>query len=126
GQQLLDTIYKIEKSRRRIGVLASISTAAREPLLVIVIAAVIYAQVKLFGANIGAILIALLFFYRALSALVAMQQQWNNFMQNAGSLENMQDFQKMLEDSKEKRGKASFQGFQRAITLSNVNFYYEK
>lgn len=126
GKQLLDTIYKIEKSRRKIGVLGSISTAAREPLLVIVIAAVIYAQVTLFNANIGAILIALLFFYRALSSLVAMQEQWNNFMQNAGSLENMQDFQKLLETSKEKRGKTSFKKFESAIHIENVNFNYEE
>lgn len=69
GNKLKETIYKIEESRRKIGVLASISFAVREPILVIIIAAVIFIQIRFFGGAMGTIIISLLFFYRALTSL---------------------------------------------------------
>jgi len=125
GDRLKDTILKIEESRRRIGFLSSISMAAREPLLVIIIAAVIYIQVSFLGGNIGTMLISLLFFYRALVSLTAFQQTWNSFLQVSGSLDNVQDFQKFLKQNKEWGGKLMLDKFSDSITLKNVSFQYD-
>lgn len=122
--RLLKTIFSVEKARRRIGLLASLASSAREPLLVGVIALVIFIQIKFFGSNIGAVLIALLFFYRALNSLVAMQQQWNTFMGVSGSLDNMQDFHKMLDQAHEKDGTVAFTHLKRGIKLQKVSFGY--
>lgn len=124
GKQLRETIFKIENARRKIGVLTSISNAAREPLLMAIITSVIFIQVHFFGTNIGAILISLMFFYRALSSLLTMQQQWNIFMEVSGSLENMQDFQKFLETNGEENGKEALQKFKQSIRLEQVGFAY--
>ncbi len=124
GNKLKETIYKIEESRRKIGVLASISFAVREPILVIIIAAVIFIQIRFFGGAMGTIIISLLFFYRALTFLINLQQQWNTFMEVSGSLENMQNFQKELSLGREKDGKMEFQSFSDKITLENINFKY--
>src|SRR5690606_18617472 len=124
ASQLRKTIYKIESSRRKIGVLASISTAIREPLLVVIIAGVIYVQVEFYSGAIGPIIISLLFFYRALTSLVAMQGQWNVFMEVSGSMENMLSFKKELRHGKEKDGKITIDQLNHSILLDNVNFSY--
>lgn len=126
GAKLKETIYNIEKSLRRIGSLNSIATAAREPMLVVIIALVIFIQTTLFGGNIGVILISLLFFYRALTALMALQGNWNTFMEVSGSLENMQDFQKELEAGRERPGKNKVEEFSKSIELKEVSFSYGK
>lgn len=124
SNKLKETIYDIEKSRKKIGVLASISTAVREPILVVIIAAVIFIQVKFFSGAMGTIIISLLFFYRALASLINMQQLWNTFMEVSGSLENMQDFQNELQQGKEKDGEIIVTSFEDSIIFDHVNFSY--
>jgi len=125
SNMLKSTVDKIESSRKKIGVLASIGSATREPLLIIVVALVIFIQTKMLGGEMGTILISLLFFYRALNALAYMQQQWNSFMSVSGSLENMQNFQKEIEGEYEENGKLDFNRLEYSIELRDVNFSYE-
>ena len=124
GNRLKETINAIENSRRRIGFLNSIGAAAREPMLVAVIAVVILIQVNFLGGAMATILITLMFFYRALTSLLSMQQNWNSFMSVSGSLENMQEFQKELKSSKEEDGKEIFLSFAKDISFQKVDFYY--
>lgn len=124
GEKLKDSIFEIENSRRRIGLLNSLTVGAREPLVIGVVALVILIQIKVFGGSMGAIMVTLLFFYRALVSLMAMQQSWNGFMGNAGALENMQDFEKGLARGREKDGSIQFKEFQNRISLNDVNFSY--
>lgn len=124
GSRLIEQIRNIEKSRKRIGLLSSIGHAAREPLLVAVISCVILIQTHFYGAAMGTILISLLFFYRALTALVSMQVHKNAFMAVSGSLENMQDFQREINSHKENNGQVVFTTFKSSIEISQLDFYY--
>ena len=126
SDRLENTIYKIEAFRKRIGIWGSIGSAAREPLLITVVASVILVQVNLLGGELATILISLLFFYRALNSLAFMQQQWNEFMSVSGSLENMKDFQKEIELEQDKNGNLCFDKFTSSIVVENVNFSYGK
>lgn len=125
GDRMEKTIEDIEVSRRQMGFLASVSEAAREPLLVIIISLVIFIQFRYLGGNMGTMLISLLFFYRALTYLVALQQTWNNFLQVSGSMENLRDFQQILLSNKERNGKIELPKFKDSIELKDVNFYYD-
>lgn len=124
SEKLENSINNIEEARRKIGILESVSSAVREPMLVVVVAAVILIQIKVLDGEMGGILISLLFFYRALAALINMQQTWNFFMANSGSLENMQAFQKELTQSKSRNGKEKLESFTNEITVKNVDFNY--
>ncbi len=126
SKKLQDNIYDIEKSRKKIGILNGIGIASREPLLVIVVAIVILIQVKFLGGAMAAILISLLFFYRALSSLIGMQQSWNLFLSVSGSLENLQDFQGKLESDYEKNGTITFEKLKEVITMKNISFSFGK
>lgn len=125
SSKLEKTVYKIEHSRRRIGKLAGIAMAAREPMLVVVIAAVIVIQVKVFGGAMSAILVSLLFFFRALQSLTSLQSRWNSFLEYSGSLENMQDFEKELRRNRQENGEVPFTTFGSHIRFEGVDFYYD-
>src|SRR5690606_18601728 len=124
GKKLKDRVHEIEGFRKKMGYLTSVSEAAREPLLIIIICLVMFIQVQYLGGNIGTMLISLMFFYRGLIALVGMQQNWNRFLQVSGSMENMLDFQDFLRKNLEKDGKEKFEVFKKSIALKNVDFYY--
>lgn len=123
-KRLEDSIHKVEQVRRRIGTLNSVAQAAREPLLVVVVAMVIYVQVRFFGGAMGALVISLLFFYRALMALMQMQQSWINYLQFSGSIENIRSFQQDLSKSEEEDGTRRLEGFSKGIELKGVGFSY--
>lgn len=124
GGRLIKKLLLVEKSNRKIGVLTAIVSGAREPLLIFVVAAVILVQVKFFGASLGPILISLLFFYRALTALLLMQSSWNYFLAAAGSIENMKKFQSELDSTKEKDGTVISNTFTSKYELKNISLNY--
>jgi len=122
--KLINTIHKLEYNNKIIGRLGGIVTATREPLLILVVCAVIYLEVTLWNGTLSAILVSLLFFYRALSALVLMQSYYNNFLAVSGSMDNMTHFQEYLEENVETDGKVEFTRFMECIQLENVEFNY--
>lgn len=124
SKKLLDIIDDIEDSNRKVGSLAAIVTGTREPLLIIVVSAVILMQVNVLGGQLGTILISLLFFYRALTALMLMQAAYNSFLAVSGSMENMMNFEQSLDESREPEGEFKVERFNYQISLTNVGFSY--
>lgn len=124
GSRLKKSIYQIEGHRKKIGVYNAIALAVREPMLVVIIAMVIFIQIHYLDGAMGAIIISLLFFYRGLNALMGLQESWNVFMANAGALENVQDFQKELSAANEKDGEVLYSGFKKGIKVQDADFYY--
>lgn len=126
GKKLEKSIINIENSNKLIGFYSSILSSAREPLLIIVVCCVIIVQTSFLGGTLGPILISLLFFYRALSSLVAMQSTWNTFLGASGSLENMTEFQKELTSNREETGTVKINSFDKNITLEGASFSYNE
>ena len=124
NKKLKNTIHLIEESNRNIGHLGSIVNSIREPILIVVVSIVILIQVKLMNGALGSILLSLLFFYRALSAMILLQTHYNKFLEVSGSMENMTSFEQELADSKEKSGKKKIVRFRNELELKDVNFNY--
>ena len=53
-----------------------------------------------------------------------MQNAWNKYIENIGSIENVMDFQNKLETQYESEGKVNFKEFNDKIKLSNISFSY--
>lgn len=121
--KLLDFVDRIAVANVTIGRLTSMLKGAREPLIVGVISIVIALQTAVFGSPLGPILISLLFFYRALTALMAMQTAWNYYLGNSGSLSNMTEFTESLKKSIEVSGVKSVSRI-RCIEIRNGSFSY--
>lgn len=114
----------IEKTNKRIGAISSVMEAAREPLIILVVVSIIIVQVNIFGQGLGSILLSLMLLYRALSSLMMLQVQWNNFLTNSGSIENMQHFMQELNENQDSYGSVKLKTFDDQIEVNNVTFSY--
>lgn len=124
SQKLVDTTIDIEKDNRKIGILASILTATREPLLIFVVVLVILIQVAVLGGGLSTIIVSLVFFYKALNALMFVQTQTNLFLAVSGSLYNMDEFTQELKSNEEKDGSQIITDIETEIRFQNVSFSY--
>lgn len=126
ANRLRNSIHAIEQSRFRIGKLSALLEAAREPILIVVVAVVILIQTQLLGTTLGPILVSLLFFYRALSSLLNLQNSYNRFLEQSGSLENLIDFQQEVINEKECNGNQVFRRLGVSIELKDISLAYDK
>jgi len=125
SKKLEDSILSIEYENRRLGKYAAILQAGREPIIILVVASVILIQTDVIGAPLASVMVSLIFFYRALTAVNMLQISWNNYIQLSGSLDNVQVFGEELQFAKEKKkGRIHLDGFQDKIKLENIWFYY--
>lgn len=114
----------VENTNNKIAKYGNILFATREPIIIMVVCLVIYIQTGFMGTPLEGILISLLFFYRALTALMQAQASWNTFLQVSGSLNNMTEFTKELKQNQETLGSRQFERLKEGITLSNVSLIY--
>ena len=124
SNKLKSTILELEINNKKIGIYDAVVSAVREPVLIIVVSVVILIQTTLLGSALGPILISLLFFYRALAALMNMQNYYNSFLAVSGSTVNMNDFLEELRKQKEVTGAGTFNGFQHQLKFENVQFCF--
>ncbi|WP_194778211.1 ABC transporter ATP-binding protein [Pararhodonellum marinum] len=124
GDRLIQKIDEIQAQGKKIGILTSFLKGMREPLLILVVSSVILIQTSILGSPLGPIMISLLFFYRALVAVMGGQTAWNYFLGNSGSLDNLTSFTKSLKSNKEiKRSKESLV-FKEKIQLRDISLNY--
>jgi ABC-type multidrug transport system fused ATPase/permease subunit len=125
AQNLKEMVYEIEESMRKMGVLNSIMAGVREPMMMAIVVGTILVQVQLLGGSLSTIILSLLFFYRALTAVTQLQTSYNQFLSFSGSLSSMRHFIADLRQQRAPNGKATFSGFDRAIQLNNMSFGYQ-
>jgi len=126
GKRLSSTIWDLYNSDVKIGRLGAVVISSREPLLIIIVAVTILIQTRLFDSPLGPIILSLLFFYRALTALMGMQTAWNYYLANSGSIENMKDFRNELEKNMVVDQGAIKIRFNSYIKLKDVSFNYDE
>ena len=124
GERLRSTILDIQNSRVRIGMLSAFMTATREPILVIIVAIVIFIQTSYLGGELSTILLSLLFFYRALTSVTMLQNNWNQFLGVYGSIANMKDFFSHLTSNEEPNGKIKINTIDQSLELEDISFKY--
>lgn len=126
AKKLIFGIKEVEHNNTQIGILNTQITALREPFMIGIVCAVILIQVLYFDGNLSAIMVSLLFFYRALSALMAFQSKYNGFLGNSGSLENIETFEAELRLNRETEGTLVVSQFSNKIHLENIDFGYNQ
>lgn len=124
--KLKSKVIEIEVYLKRIGLLNAFINAIREPLVILVVVGVILLEVKLLDGSLNLILLSLLFFYRALTYLMNLQNYWNAFLANHGSLENMQEFLEDLKEGEDREGELLFSNFKDDIQVETLSFSYGK
>lgn len=125
ANKLIKKVAEIEKSQRKIGMLAALVQGVREPLLIGVVITVILIQINILGGSLGLILLSILFFYRALTAVMQVQTIWNKYLELSGSFENQTNFTEELNNGRELVGDKKFFKFEKSIQLEKINFSYD-
>lgn len=123
-KHIVGAVRRIESDSRKIGKYHGIVIAAREPVLVFVVAVVIFLHSQFFATTVGTIMVSLMFFYRSLSSLMIMQASYNMFLAMSGSLRNMRNFEAMLKSDREANGNQMLDTATGEIELENVSFCY--
>lgn len=118
-------VHEIEDSVRRMGVLDSVMSGLREPMMMAIVVTTILVQVQLLGGSLTTIILSLLFFYRALSSVTQLQTSYNKFLSFSGSIDNMKRFVIDLKQHEAPSGSVAFSGFKRVIRLDRLSFAYQ-
>lgn len=124
SKKLEETIFSIEASRKRLGMLSSIGDAVGEPVVIVVLSIVMWVQFHYFGGSLSTAMVSLLFFIRALIALIGVQAQWNTFLKVSGSVENIESFSHALKQHQFTDGKIMFNTSTDGISIKNLHFAY--
>lgn len=124
SRKLDEVIDQTEALNNRISHYNAMTSGLREPMVVMMVALVIYLQIHLLGGQLGSIILSLILFYRALNYLIQMQQNWQNFLQSSGSLKSVTEMANLMREKEEVKGELHFAGLQDKISLVDVNVSY--
>lgn len=122
-RRLKENIEISEDLSYRVGKVSYIAESIREPMIISVIAIVIFVQVQLFGNNFGSIMVSLLLFYRSLGYLVSMQASWSSFLRSSVGVDSVESLISELNQHKESSGKVQIDHI-KDITVDGVSLTY--
>lgn len=123
-QRMIDQLNELIDNKIKVGVLGAKLSSLREPMMMLIICAVIAIQITVFKSTLSAVVIILVLFYRAMGYIMNLQSSWNSYLGSIGSLENIQSFEQFLEDHKEVRSGNQFIDKIQYIELNNVDVFY--
>lgn len=115
-----------EEFNKKMGYNAAITNSVKEPVIILIVAGVIYIQVSYMGTMLSTILLSLLLFYRALMSLVLVQNFWQSFIQNSGSMDSIASLYTEMAEGQEHEESKAYKGFEQGIKISNSSFSYDK
>jgi ABC-type multidrug transport system fused ATPase/permease subunit len=124
--RLQSVIGKYERIQRNMGKLKAITISMREPIIIIIVCAVILLQLNWMGTGLNTILLSLFLFYRALNFLGQVQNDWQFFLENIGGMYNISASAKQMREAEEAMGTEPFTGLKKQIVLRNVDLYYDR
>jgi ABC-type multidrug transport system fused ATPase/permease subunit len=117
-------ITETEILNKKMGFYAAITTSTKEPLIMVVICAVIYIQLNWIGADLTSILLSLVLFYRALNYLSLVQTHWQSFIQNIGSMETVASISQEMGLMQEPQNPVMLKSFDKELHIKDVEFSY--
>lgn len=125
SSRIKQRILALERFQKNLGISEAILNAIREPISILVVFAAIFIFIHFSERPVATIMLSLLLLYRGLTFFMAMQEQWNSFLGNSGSISNIISFGKELEANQEDSGGQKFNSFKDALVLQSVNFSYK-
>ncbi len=123
-KKINSVIVQTENLNKKMGFYAAFTTSSREPLIIIIVAIVIYIQINLIGSKLPSILLSLLLFYRALMSLMQVQNYWQFFVQNIGSMETIASLANEMAEVQEDHQPAAMPVIKDGFELKNLEFSY--
>lgn len=105
---------------------SAIINSLKEPMIVLIVVAVMFIQINWLGGGIGSIILSLLLFYRGLNSMLSIQNDWQGFLQNSGAFRMVSEVAGKMESLREQTGNIPFESIQREIRLENISLSFGK
>ncbi|TVR39067.1 MAG: ABC transporter ATP-binding protein [Cryomorphaceae bacterium] len=123
--RLKEKADEVEVAGKKIGMLGAVMQSTREPIIILVVMTVIFIQYAVFSQSITTVILGLLFLYRALTSLMQVQSNWNGFLSNCGSIDNIIEFMQEAKTNQECYSPELFGDAIEQISLKDVGFAYD-
>ncbi|WP_447643068.1 MULTISPECIES: ABC transporter ATP-binding protein [Chitinophagaceae] len=123
-QKIHEVVDETEVLNFRMGKLETIMSSLKEPLMIFIVAVVIYIQIHLLHGNLSSIILSLLLFYRSLQYLMNVQTSWQQFLSDSGSMVVVGELWNQMGEYKETAASNRNIGKLEEIRLDNVHFGY--
>lgn len=124
SRKLEQVIDNTESLNNKISYYTAVTSGLREPMVIIMVAFVIYVQLQFLNGQLGSIILSLILFYRALNYLIQLQQNWQNFLQGSGSLKSVSQITQTMREMAENKGLRNFEDLKDNIVLENIGVSY--
>jgi subfamily B ATP-binding cassette protein MsbA len=124
SQKLRKVIDSTEALNKKSGFYSAITFGIKEPMVMIIVVSVIFIQIVWMEKPLSTIILSLLLFYRALYFLIALQGDWQVFIQNLGAMHSVTKISENMCNMYEKQGNKHFKSLSQNITVENVSFSY--
>lgn len=121
--KLKTDIVTSEKMNYRITRISSIGESLREPLVIGIIAIVMYIQLEFVKSDFGSILVSLLLFYKSLGFLITLQATWNSFLRSSAGIESIENLLSELNDNKERQSNILHENIGN-LTIENLSITF--
>ena len=102
----------------------ALSISLAQPLMVLLLAGILYYQAVIEGQPLGSLFVLLLYFFRIMTELWALQHNWQSFISYLGSIEVVYEAVDKFKGNVEPNGTRPFKPLAKDIELANVSFSY--
>ena len=124
-KNVIHSIKKLTGFQVKTTIAAGFTQSVREPIAVIFIMLIIYIQIYIFNGKIEPIFVAIILFYRALTAALQVQSFFQGTYQYIGSMELINKEFKNLNLNRIEDGENDINELKKMITLQNISFSYD-
>lgn len=123
---ILESVDRLTAYFRKRGIALAFTDAAREPLAVATLVAIVAVQITVLEQPLAPIIVSVLLIYRGISHVVGLQSTWQATMGLIGSLEIVEREFDYLDRHREQGGTLSPPHLSRDITFDEVSFAYDE
>ena len=104
--------------------MSSVVHGFSESIIVIGMLALVYYEVVVVGTNISAVIVAIMLFFRCMTALMGVQKNWQTLSASTGGIETVLDTIADLKARQERPGGRPAQALAATVEFRNVSFAY--
>ena len=125
GHSISGSIGRLTGYSIRTGIASAFTGAVREPVIVIFVAAILWAQLVLLEQALAPILVSILLFYRGLNALLSIQAGWQATLEHIGSMELVHQEFATQHEHREPSGARAIGPLSQGVRLRDVRYSYD-
>jgi len=123
-ERLKGLVYEAEDLSMKMGKYNAASSALREPVSIALVAAVIFVQVTFFDVSMLGIALSLVLFYRSLTSLLSLHNNWQAFLINSGGIHLVNSLYEEFEAKTESKIQEPVSPLENSLQFEGVSFVY--